>query len=174
MEKVTEQETRKLIIELKLSQTILELFDGKCEDEIVLDTFRNDYADPYAILCLTEEQQNKYRIDRYKPILAYAFSTIFAYDIKQKGFVSYYIELMNEQLVCFTWDGLFVQEILKWLDFEISDENILHIGNLFGLKYTKEILDSYYSRTGGDGFPTTKEKENWVDEIMDMINGRIK
>ena len=79
--KIEFEQMRDLIIELNLPKSILELYDGNCENS----DLQYDFKDPYAILCLSEEQQGNYLVDRYKPILAYAFETIFAMILKQKN-----------------------------------------------------------------------------------------
>lgn len=174
-ERVTEAEIRKLIINLNLSATVLELFNGTCNDEVMEREFHKDYTIPYAILELTKEQQDEYLIDRYKPILAYAHSTIFAYDSKLKGFIVYNIEEdIVEKEECLTWDGLFISEILRWWEYEVSDDDILYIGNLFGLKHTQKILESIYSTTEGIGFPTFEEAYKWEKTLIDQLNARIK
>jgi len=173
-ERITITDMRNLIVELGLPQTFLDMYDETCNDEILLREFHRDYTAPHAILSyLTKEQQNHYLIDRYKPILSYAHSTIFAYDTITKGFITYYIELMPDNPEYLTWDGLFIDEIIRWWEYEVSDKDILHIGKLFGLKYTKEILDSIYSTTDGNGFATSEKRDKWRSKMLDKINGRI-
>lgn len=174
-ERATEAEIRKLIIDLKLPPIVLELFNGTCNDKVMELTFHKDYTILYAILELTKEQQDEYLIDRYKPILAYAHSTIFAYDSKLKGFIVYNIEEdIVEKEECLTWDGLFISEILRWWEYEVSDDDILYIGNLFGIKQTKQILESIYSISDGKGFPTFEEAYKWEKTLIDQLNARIK
>ncbi|MDR2920332.1 MAG: hypothetical protein LBV72_13340 [Tannerella sp.] len=174
-ERVTESEIRKLILDLKLPAVVLDFFNETYNDEAMEYELHEDYAIPYAILELTKKQQDEYLIDRYKPILAYLHSTVFAYDSKLKGFIVYDIEdKIIEKEECLTWDGIFVNEVLRWWENDISDEDILHIGNLFGLKHTKEILDSIYSTTEGKGFPTFEDTYKWEEAMIDQLNARIK
>ena len=154
----------------------MDLFDGNCYDEVLRHNYmEKDYAAPYAVVDLTKHQQDAYLIDRYKPILAYAHSTIFAYDAILKGFICYDIEDNLEKMKpeCLTWDGLFVSEILRLWENEVNEEDILHIAKLFGLKYTKEILDSFYFTTQGKGFATFEEVEQWKNSLIDKYNFRI-
>ena len=74
---------------------------------------------------------------------------------------------------CLTWEGLIVSEILRWWENEVNEEDILHIAKLFGLKYTKEILDSFYFTTQGKGFATFEEVEQWKNSLIDKYNFRI-
>jgi len=174
-DRVTESEIRKLIIDLKLSGIVLDLFNETCNDEVMEYGLHEDYVIPYAILELTKKQQDEYLVDRYKPILAYAHSTIFAYDSELNGFIVYDIEdKIVDKEECLTWDGIFVNEVLRWWENDVSNEDILYIGNLFGLKYTKEILDSIYSTTEGKGFPTFEDAYAWEEAMINQLNARIK
>lgn len=175
-ERTTHHDIRNLITELQLSPNILSLFDGNCTNQIMKDYhFDKDYQDPWAILNLKKTQQDTYLIHRYKPILAYTYSKIFAYDSKLNGYTSYYIEeKMTEAQHCFTWDGIFITEILRWWEYEISDQDIINIGNFFGLKHTLEILDSINETTKGEGFSTQPEIDDWKNRMITAINGKIQ
>jgi hypothetical protein len=174
-EKITHQEMRNLIHKLNLSQGISDLFDGNCTDRIMQQHFFDkSYSDPYMVLSLEKFQQDVYAADRYKPILAYSGATVFAYDSVLKGFISYDIEsAVTPVQSCLSWDGLFIPEILRWWEYEVSDENILHIGRYFGLKHTQEILDSIYETTDGEGFSTGKAIAEWENAMIVKINGRV-
>ena len=174
-EKITQQEIRDLLQGLNLSQGVLDLFDGNCKDEIMQrHFFDKSYSDPYMVLSIEKFQQDTYLVDRYKPILAYSGETVFAYDMLLKGFISYNIESTVADLPsCLSWDGLFISEILRWWEYEISDEDILHIGRYFGLKHNQEILDSIYETTDGQGFSTGKALTEWENAMIIKINGRI-
>lgn len=170
---ITKAAIQTLIIALKLPPIILDLFNGTCTDNIVLRNLRQDYGEPYQIFCLTGLQQDSYFTDRYKPILSYTNSTIYAYDMVSKGYIKYSVELMNKNPEYFTWDGLFVRDILFWWELEISDEDILYIGNLFGLKYTKDILDSIYITHDKNGFTSFQDTELWASAMIAKINGKV-
>lgn len=173
--KVTHEEINTLIRALGLSPTVSELFEGSCKDEVMQRYLLDrSYTDPYMVLSLEKIQQDTYLIDRYKPFLAYASSTIFAYDTLLKGYVSYNIELdVTDLKACLTWDGLFIPEIRRWWEYEISDEDIIHIGQLFGLKHTAEILQSIYDETGGEGFATVQALAVWEAAMIAQINAAI-
>lgn len=173
MDRITNDDIRNLILTLKLPQNVLDLFEGNCKDEIMKShSFDKDYADPYMVLSLEKYQQDIYLVDRYKPVLAYASATIFAYDSKSEGYISYDIESgIEDSDKCLTWDGLFVREILRWWEYEISDEHIIYISNFFGLKHTEEILESINRTNDEDGFATFKEVEVWVNEMIEKIGG---
>lgn len=175
-DKVTKEDIRMLIPALRLSGNVLDLFDGNCKDEIMKrHFFDKDYADPYMVITLSKLQQDVYLTDRYKPVLAYSGATVFAYDAKLNGYISYDIESdVEEQTECFTWDGLFVREVLRWWEYDISEADIIYIGNFFGLKYTKEILNSILETTDGKGFLTGKELTAWENSTIEKINGLIR
>lgn len=141
---VTRNEIRDLIVKLQLPPVVLELFDDNCSDEIMKKLFLDkDFVEPYYILGLTKEQQEYYKTDRYKPLLAWEPGRIIAYDINTNGFVVYSVELFREEnLERLTWEGLFVSEILFLWEMERSDEDILYMGNLFGLENVSEMLES--------------------------------
>lgn len=175
-ERITNDDIARLIPTLNLSPNVLELFQGNCNDEILKrHFFDKDYADPYMVLTLQKDQQQVYLIDRYKPILAYASSTIFAYDSKLKGYISYDIESdVEPSRECLTWDGLFVSEILRWWEYEVGYEDILYIGSFFGLKHTKQILDSINNTTNGNGFSTGAALSLWQNAMIEKINCLVK
>ncbi len=162
------------IRELGLPDSITRLVLGDCQD-VVLQRHRldKDYACPYSITDLWKQEQAVYDTDRYKPILAYADATIFAYDTIGQGFVSYDIETGYEPWgYCLTWDGVFVSEILRWWEYEIPDEDILYIGNYLGLKHTALALESIYSTTQGKGFADHKQLDQWEEEMLVKIDGK--
>ena len=175
-DRITNEDIRSLIPTLGLSKNVLELFDGKCEDDVMKSHFFDkDYADPNMVISLLKYQQDAYLVDRYKPIIAYAGASVFAYDSKLKGYISYDIEShLEQEEECLTWDGLFVGEVLRWWEHDISEEDIIHIGDYFGLKHTKEILDSIIATTDGKGFATGKEITAWENSMIDKINGLIR
>lgn len=176
IDRITPIQIEALIPTLNLSKNILTLFKGECSDEIMKKHFFDkDYSIPYEILYSTKKQQDAYLIDRYKPILAYATEKIFAFDTKLRGFNKYYLETgIQDDEYCFTWDGLFISEILFWWECEIPDNEILYIGNYLGLNYTKEILDSIYKSTNGKGFATGKSLTDWENKMLNQINGIIQ
>ena len=136
--KIEFEQMRNLIIELNLPKSILELYDGNCENS----DLQYDFKDPYAILCLSEEQQDKYLVDRYKPILAYAFETIFAYDIETKKYVKYSIEYFREEkLQTMSWDCLFVDIVKTWWEIDRPDNEIIEYGKILGVKNIETILE---------------------------------
>jgi len=165
-QQTTSEDIRKLIVELNLPSIVLDLFNENCKDKIIRK-YCSGYSYPYQILDLPKVQQNQYCIDRYKPLLVDYGDNIFAYDVVSKGFTLYDIELFIEkELQILKWDGIFVGEILNWWEYEATDDEILYLGNLFRLKYTKLILESVYSTTNGKGFSTLKEKEKWKQDII--------
>lgn len=172
-QRVSKAEIRNLILDLKLPQIIPDIFDGICKDEIIKQKLNNQYTAPYAVIELTKKQQDNYLIDRYKPILSYGHATIFAYDTELKGFITYDIEMMTRNPKCLTWDGLFISKILRWWEYELSNEDILHIGNLFGLKNTKYILNSIYTSTNGKGFATFEAADEWKNKMYNEINANV-
>lgn len=172
-ERITPSQVEELITKLNISQNILTIFRGLCNDEIMKKYYlHTDYSVP-EVLYLTKQEQDGFFIDRYLPILS-RNEKIFVYDHHLKGFNWYYLETgIENESYCYTWDALFIPEIVFWWESEISDDDILYIGKYMGLKYVKEILDSIYNTTGGKGFSTSKILENWEEKIMKEINGII-
>ncbi|MBC9929978.1 hypothetical protein [Chitinophaga qingshengii] len=173
MERVTKADIRELMSQINLPPSVFDLFDEKCTDAVMQKhRLDKDYTYPYSIIDLKKNEQDAYHIDRYKPILAYAHATIFAYDTLKGGFTTYYIEGdVDVDGECFTWDGLFCQEILRWWEYEIPDEDILYIGEYFGLKHTSQILDSI---NAAQGFSSEEQRIRWKNETLIKINGIIK
>jgi hypothetical protein len=139
MEPINFEQIRNLIIELKLPGIILELYDGNCNIELLQSSFQ----DPYVIFTLNKNQQDKYLIDRYKPLLAYYTETIFAYDIISKKYVKYSIELFDEKVLePMSWDSLFINFIIGlWEDGDYAEDEIVNYGKYLGVKNTGKILE---------------------------------
>ncbi|MBC9912817.1 hypothetical protein [Chitinophaga varians] len=175
-ERVTKEDIRALLIHLNLPGNVMELFDETCHDAVMQQhRLDKDYTYPYSILDLKKYQQDSYNIDRYKPVLAYAHATIFAYDTQLGGFITYDIESNVEaDSECLTWDGVFCREILRWWEYEIPDDDILHIGAYFGLKHTQQVLESIVASTDGKGFSDAEERSRWQKDILTQINGVVK
>jgi hypothetical protein len=156
---------RDLIIALNLSETVLELFDGNCK----VDALQDDFKDPYAILCLSAEEQKHYLADRYKPILSFAFGEVIAYDIVSQKYVRYYIELFEEEfLEPMSWDGTFVDTVIYWYESEYySDDEIINFCNLLGIKQIKTILGKIKQHEEED---TSLEWDEWLKAIKQEID----
>ncbi|MHC6203692.1 hypothetical protein ACYULU_10920 [Breznakiellaceae bacterium SP9] len=174
-EAVTFEQMRDLIIELKLPQSILDLYDGKCE----IAQLQNDFKDPYAIFHCAKDKNNLrkvqdgYLVTRYKPILSYAFETIFAYDIITKKYVKYSIELFDEKdLEPMSWDSLFIEYInLLWelAESEKIDPEIIKIGETLGIKSIKLILESIIKANE----MKYEEWQLWKKELIKTIDAMI-
>lgn len=156
--KIESEQMRNLIIELNFPESILELYDGNCKNH----DLQHDFQDPYAILCLSKEQQDFYLVDRYKPILAYAFEEIFAYDIETEKYVKYSIEYFREEdLEPMSWDCLFVDILITWWELEYPDDKILTYGKILGVKNIETILQLINEE---------KDSEYIIRQIMGMNN----
>lgn len=164
-----------LLASLPLSKNIIKLYRGEIDDEVIKEECIDlQYGQPYDILSLDKEVQDKYNFDRYKPILSSSEHNI-AYDTKLGGYYRYDMEQGFEpQDFCYTWDGLFIRDILFWWESEISNDRIIHIGNYFGLKYSKEILESIERETNSKGFQTQELIKDWEQKILVQINGIIR
>ncbi len=170
------QDLHLYIIEKNLPVVLHEIIEEKISNKLFKTTFEKNYNAPYSILLLNEKEQSIYQTERYKPIFSYAHSTIYAFDTKTGGFVTYDIEnnLRELQLPSYTWDGLFVKQILFWWECEISDFDIIKIGDYLELNHTKEILQSINKETNRNGFKNTGLVHLWELDILDKINGIIK
>jgi len=133
---VSFEQMRNLIIELNLPKTVLDLFEGKCE----IEPLKQDFTYPYKIID-TSICQKHYLVNRYKPFLAdYYSDQIFAYDVITKKYITYSIELFNEDLK--SWDSLFIGYIIALFEREkYSDNEIIEIGTLLGVKNVEIILE---------------------------------
>lgn len=167
---VSEKEIRELIRTLNLPKTVMEIFDEKITDEVVRNAVGDDYSKPYSILDLHPSAQEPYRLEQYKPILELRCSQIIAYDIRNDSFVSYFLEDGVADLVCLSWDGVFLEEVLYWWECEWSDKEISCIGQKLGLSHVDKVLGSLNSTLDGAGFPTFEEKDAWVDKIRKELN----
>jgi hypothetical protein len=167
---VTFETMRNLIIELNLPKPILDLYDGKCE----IEKLQYDFKDPYAIFhCAREgadlkKAQERYLVDRYKPILSYGFEKIFAYDIVSKRYVAYSIENFCEKnLKPMSWNSLFIDIITLWWESEMLDREIIKYGELLGIKYIKIILEKIV-KAHESGVDYNKWQKSLIKEIDNM------
>ncbi len=170
------QDLHQYIVDKKLPAVLIEIIKDKISNKLFRNTFGKDYSAPYTILLLNVNEQSKYQTERYKPIFSYAHSTIYAFDTKTGGFVTYDIEdnLRVMQVPSYTWDGLFVKQILFWWECEISDFDIIKIGDYLELNHTKEILQTIYKKTNRNGFKDTGLVHLWEQDVLHKINGIIK
>lgn len=124
----------------------------------------------------TKEQQAIYETGRYIPLFETMddFLEVLAYDNVLQGFIRYCPEddlpLANYEVL--TWDGTFIEQILEWYENNKTDGDILNICKLFGLKHSKEILESIHMNLGSKY--TDEDRKNWVSKTIDEIDGRIK
>lgn len=143
---LTKVEIRSVLISLNLSAFVVALFDET--DSLKNHGFYNCCSPAYTIINATKKEQDAFFIERYVPLFEtiYDFSQVLAYDNLLKGFVRYSPEKLdalksNEVL---TWDGTFLHQILAWYEDDKSDQEILRICGLLGLKYGQKILESIY------------------------------
>jgi hypothetical protein len=169
-ETVTFEKMRNLIVELNLPKSILDLYDGNCK----IEKLQYDFKDPYAIFhcagkgVALKKAQDGYIVDRYKPILSYAFEKIFAYDIISKKYVKYSIEYFcEEDLKPMSWDSLFIDIITRWYESETPDHEILKFGELLGIKHIKIILEKIKT-ADEDEMDYNKWQESLIKEIDNM------
>jgi hypothetical protein len=169
---LTQDDTRKLIIDLRLPRIILELFDENLTDDIANSHFLSDeYKSPYSFFGNPMEHlKDNYRVDRYAPFLASYQSTFFAYDKVTKSFVSYGIEYFREEnLERLTWDGLFIGKIISWWEDEWPEKDIIHVAGLLSLKHTKELLEEIALRDENrGGLPYPASIDNWFEWIKSL------
>ncbi|UTW64560.1 hypothetical protein KFE98_10600 [bacterium SCSIO 12741] len=164
------------IVDNGLPNVLLEIIKEEVSSSEFSRAFGTDYNAPYSILQLTEKEQQIYQTNRYQPIFSYSHSTIFAFDTELGGFIRYDVEdeLDEKDIIVYSWDGLFVNQILFWWECEIPDEEIISIGDYLGLNHTREILRSIYDKTNGNGFKTVDSASQWELEILKRIDGVIQ
>lgn len=169
---IAENPTESLLASLPLSKNILKLYRGENEDKVIKEEGIDlQYGKPYEIDTLVQEE---YNYERYKPILSSSDRNI-AYDTMLGGYYSYPMEQDFEpQDFCYTWDGLFISDVLYWWESEISNDRIIHIGNYFGLKYSKEIVESIQRETNGKGFESQEHIDEWEQRMLVQIDGIIR
>ncbi|MGI6153492.1 MAG: hypothetical protein ACOYJB_06660 [Christensenellaceae bacterium] len=158
---------RNIIIKLQLPQIVLELFDGKCNDEKAGRLLGSQYQRP---LRLFEQPGEAYKVDRYIPFLAVWQSVIFAYDTISQGFVRYSLERFCEaELVFLTWSGLMLKEIIGWWELEWPDEDIIFAGNLFGINDTEKLIREIALHNVA-GLPYNA-RAKWENDLLNKIGG---
>lgn len=163
-ERLREEDVLKLINELELPKTIKDLF---LKNEAVPMGLENFYRPPTEYFLMTKKGQDYYQVDRIIPFLCDAgFYKIYAYDTVQKAFLSFEIEMseaeFNQNTRRFTWDGIFVEDILAWWENEVENEQILEYGKALSLKWTKEILMSIEEELDNK---TRENIQQWKESI---------
>ena len=171
---ITEEEIRTVLVSLNLAPFVIKLFDGT--ENLTKHGFYNVFLPPYSMIDQTKEEQAIYETGRYIPLFETMddFLEVLAYDNVLQGFIRYCPEddlpLANYEVL--TWDGTFIEQILEWYENNKTDGDILNICKLFGLKHSKEILESIHMNLGSKY--TDEDRKNWVSKTIDEIDGRIK
>jgi len=142
---------------LRREEVLNELADLKIPDalnDIIRDTNQSKNSElnehfrwPGEFFFMTKEEQIAYNAHCIIPFLCdSSFYTIYAYDKIRKGFLTFDIEVpepeINHDHPRFTWDGLFVSEILHWWQCEIENNTIIRFGEALNLKWTPQIIES--------------------------------
>lgn len=144
-------EIRNILIEANLNSFVIALFD---EVEDLRNYNFYDCFRPANFITerFNEEDKQKYNLDRY----VFLFETMddnlefLVYDRELKGYIRYHIDearpFSNYEVL--TWDGTFVQQFVTWYEDDHTDDEILKICDLFGLKYGREMLESIKENLG--------------------------
>ena len=165
---------RGLLLELQLPQTVIELFDGACTNEKAKKHLAGQYKAPYIFFDTPLNRLESYKLDRYRPLLASFQDKVFAYDIVAKSFVSYGVERFREQqLRHFTWEGLLVQEIITWWENDtMPDEDIICLGELLGLKRTKDLVEEIAAHDSSKASEEYHERIAWELALAEKTGGQ--
>lgn len=172
--RLTKDQIRAVLVELDLSRFVVELFDET--ENLQKYDFYDTFIPPHMIIDCNSMEQSVSDVDRYIPLFETMddFLEVLAYDNVLKGFIRYCpvdtIPMADHDVL--TWDGTFVGQILTWYEDGKSDDQILHICNLMGLKYAEQILKSIHSELGSRY--TMQQIAIWEDQTIRKIGGYIK
>lgn len=93
LEYLSPEKIKTFIKEFPLPQIVMDLFNATCSDKRTIHLLGDQYQAPYCLLDIPLNIAiEQYRVNRYISFLAIFQSTILAYDLIGKGFVSYSIE----------------------------------------------------------------------------------
>jgi len=172
--RLTKDQIRAVLVELDLSRFVVGLFNET--ENLQKYDFYDTFIPPHMIIDCNSMEQSVFDVDRYIPLFETMddFLEVLAYDNVLKGFIRYCpedtIPMADHDVL--TWDGIFVGQILTWYEDGKSDDQILNICNLMGLKYAKQILKSIHSELGSRY--TMKQIAIWEDQTIRKIGGYIK
>jgi len=173
-ERLTKEQIRTVLIELNLSPFVVGLFDET--ENLQKYDFYDTFIPAHTITNCSSIEQSAFEVDRYIPLFETMddFLEVLAYDSVLKGFIRYCPEdaIPMADYIVLTWDGTFVGQILTWYEDDKSDDQILHICNLLGLKYAEQILASIHSELGLRY--TTQQIAIWEEKTIEKIGGYIK
>ncbi|WP_298425214.1 hypothetical protein [uncultured Kordia sp.] len=164
-ERLKEKDVLNTIKKLDLPKTISDLF---CKNEESKRIGLNNYLRcPTEFFLMTKKEQDAYNVENIIPFLSdISFYKIYAYDKKKNGFLTFDIEMpepnINESSQRFTWDGLFVSDILFWWECEIENNKIIEFGKALQLNWTREIIDSIESKLDNS---KTENITKWKNSI---------
>lgn len=141
--KMQKEDTLELLKAIGIPYIVQEIFmETKFSTTNVLSQY---YRCPTELYNMKRRDQEACFMSTFIPFLSdNSFYKIYAYDKQQKAFLTYFVEDAeegwNEDAPRFTWDGIFVSEILFWWECEIPNKEILEMGKMLDLKYVEEIL----------------------------------
>ncbi len=164
-ERLKEKDVLSTIKKLGLPKTINDLFSENEESKrIGLNSYLRC---PTEFFLMTRKEQDAYNVESIIPFLSDAsFYKIYAYDNKKNGFLTFDIETpepnINQDSQRFTWDGLFVSDILFWWECKVDNNKIIEFGKALNLKWTREIIDSIENELDNN---KTENIDNWENSI---------
>lgn len=168
-ERLKDFESLNLITELKLPNIIIDLF--KENEQSKKNALSDFYRCPSEFYLMTKHEQDTFSVDNIIPFLSdTSFYKIYAYDRLKKGFLTYDIEqpeTIIDKKERYSWDGIFVSDILFWWECEIENDVIIEFGNALNLKWTEEILWEIENKLDNSDFENIK---NWKMSIYEKYN----
>ena len=171
-ERLKEKDVFNKIKKLDLPKTISDLFSKNEESKkIGLDNYLRC---PTEFFLMTKKEQDAYNVENIIPLLSDpSFYKIYAYDKIKNGYLTFDIEMpepnINENSQRFTWDGLFVSDILFWWESEIGNNQIIKFGKALNLNWTKEIIDSIENELESSKSKNISDWKNSIYKKYQMI-----
>ena len=170
--RLKKEDVLSLLKKIELPTIINDLFvENEKSKKLELDDF---YRCPSEYFLMTKDEQDHYNVDTIIPFLSDpSFYKIYAYDTTRNGFLTFDIESPDaiEKTERFTWDGIFVSDILYWWECDVEKNRILEYGDTLNLKWVEEILNSIENDLDNS---TTASCTDWKNAIYTKYNMIIK
>ncbi|MDU1892779.1 MAG: hypothetical protein E6767_19025 [Dysgonomonas sp.] len=174
-EKITKEQIREVLVyvvkEFDLPDKLLEIYDSGQYMPFREYGFYNVFSCPEEVFLMTKKEMDEYNVDRYVPLFVTSddFGVILAYDNIKHGFVKYYPELPQDEYPVYTWDGVFISEVMAWYEDEKEDEDIIKMGTILGIKKIREILETI-KKYESESYPYNEREKSIIKKYNLEIN----
>lgn len=153
MAHITRQVARDLIVELRLPQVVLDIFDGHPPEDL-----RYLFGCPEEYFGLNEKQQAYYGADVVVPFLDDGhFANLFAYHRQKRAFLRFLVETPSTAAILdaptYSWQQLMARQLLRFHEYEMTQDQLRSIARQLDFHFVDELI-TLIERDASDDYDT--------------------